>query len=125
MVSNRCMYYSFLYSTPLLPCPIYFVKGDFSFDALFGNLVNELLPSFQEEDADSLEANGNINGNDALPNGRAGQGQGQGQLTPLFPEVDALLSMFKNSCSQLVEIRKQVYIDCITLFLFCFVAFMH
>lgn len=83
-------------------------KGDFSFDALFGNLVNELLPSFQEEDADSLEANGNINGNDALPNGRAGQGQGQGQLTPLFPEVDALLSMFKNSCSQLVEIRKQV-----------------
>lgn len=82
------------------------MKGEFSFDALFGNLVNELLPSFQEEDADSLEGNSNINGNDALPNGRSAQGLSN----PLFPEVDSLLSMFKNSCSQLVELRKQVYI---------------
>ncbi|KVH89067.1 Exocyst complex component Sec10-like protein, partial [Cynara cardunculus var. scolymus] len=79
-------------------------KGDFSFDALFGNLVDELLPSFQEEDADSLEGNSNISGNDALSNGRSTQGLS----SPLFPEVDALLSMFKNSCSQLVELRKQV-----------------
>ncbi|KAJ9539389.1 hypothetical protein OSB04_032122 [Centaurea solstitialis] len=88
----------------LLSSPICFMKGDFSFDALFGNLVNELLPSFQEEDADSLEGNSNINGNDALSNGRSTQGLS----SPLFPEVDALLSMFKNSCSQLVELRKQI-----------------
>ncbi|KAF5811569.1 putative exocyst complex component Sec10 [Helianthus annuus] len=79
-------------------------KGDFSFDALFGNLVNELLPAFQEEDADSLEGNGNISGNDALSNGRSTQTQS----SPLFPEVDSLLSMFKNSCSQLVELQKQI-----------------
>ncbi|KAI7752564.1 hypothetical protein M8C21_016976, partial [Ambrosia artemisiifolia] len=79
-------------------------KGDFSFDALFGNLVNELLPGFQEEDADSLEGNSNISGTDALPNGRSTQAQS----VPLFPEVDSLLSMFKNSCSQLVELQKQI-----------------
>ncbi|PWA49597.1 exocyst complex component sec10 [Artemisia annua] len=79
-------------------------KGEFSFDALFGNLVNELLPSFQEEEADSLEGNNNISGNDTLSNGRSAQGQ----TSPLFPEVDSLLSMFKNSCSQLVELRKQI-----------------
>ncbi|XP_076897206.1 exocyst complex component SEC10b-like isoform X2 [Bidens hawaiensis] len=79
-------------------------KGDFSFDALFGNLVNELLPAFQEEDADSLEGNGNINGNDALSNGRSTQAQS----SPLFPEVDSLLSMFKSSCSQLVELQTQI-----------------
>ncbi|XP_071696691.1 exocyst complex component SEC10b [Rutidosis leptorrhynchoides] len=79
-------------------------KGDFSFDALFGNLVDELLPSFQEEDADSLELNNNINGHDSLSNGRSTQVQSN----PLFPEVDSLLSVFKNSCSQLVELRTQI-----------------
>ncbi|KAF5782129.1 hypothetical protein HanXRQr2_Chr11g0491901 [Helianthus annuus] len=93
-----------MYSMLLLSCCICFMKGDFSFDALFGNLVNELLPAFQEEDADSLEGNGNISGNDALSNGRSTQTQS----SPLFPEVDSLLSMFKNSCSQLVELQKQI-----------------
>ncbi|MFS7897252.1 putative exocyst complex component Sec10 [Helianthus anomalus] len=93
-----------MYSMLLLSCCICFMKGDFSFDALFGNLVNELLPAFQEEDADSLEGNGNISGNDVLSNGRSTQTQS----SPLFPEVDSLLSMFKNSCSQLVELQKQI-----------------
>ncbi|KAL9141452.1 hypothetical protein ABFS82_14G104400 [Erythranthe guttata] len=31
-----------------------------------------------------------------------------GVSSPLFPEVDALLSLFKNSCTQLVDLRKQI-----------------
>ncbi|KAI3746934.1 hypothetical protein L6452_09376 [Arctium lappa] len=65
------------------------MKGDFSFDALFGNLVNELLSSFLEEDDDSLEGYSNISWNDALSNGRSTQGLS----SPLLPEIDALLSM--------------------------------
>ncbi|KAK3005129.1 hypothetical protein RJ639_017853 [Escallonia herrerae] len=85
-------------------------KGDFSFDALFGNLVNELLPSFQEEETDSLEGHGNIAGADSLPNGnsRIPSDASRGLSSPLFPEVDSLLSLFQNSCSQLVDIRKQI-----------------
>ncbi|KAJ4728212.1 exocyst complex component sec10 [Melia azedarach] len=88
-------------------------KGDFSFDALFGNLVNELLPSFQEEDADSIDGHGNISGNDALPNGhkRASSDAAkfsQGLSAPLFPEVDALSSLFKDSCRELIDLRKQI-----------------
>ncbi|GAU31994.1 hypothetical protein TSUD_359390 [Trifolium subterraneum] len=39
-------------------------KGDFSFDALFGNLVNELLPSFKLEDleAEGADSQPNIDG---------------------------------------------------------------
>ncbi|KAI3412209.1 uncharacterized protein J3R85_017578 [Psidium guajava] len=88
-------------------------KGDFSFDALFGNLVNDLLPSFQEEETDSAEGHGNIIANDVLPNGtlRASADaakSAQGLSTPLFPEVDALLTLFKDSCRELVDLRKQV-----------------
>ncbi|KAI3441763.1 WRKY domain-containing protein [Psidium guajava] len=88
-------------------------KGDFSFDALFGNLVNDLLPSFQEEETDSAEGHGNIIANDVLPNGtlRASADaakSAQRISTPLFPEVDALLTLFKDSCRELVDLRKQV-----------------
>nr|DAD48679.1 TPA_asm: hypothetical protein HUJ06_018616 [Nelumbo nucifera] len=88
-------------------------KGDFSFDALFGNLVNELLPSFQEEDADSSEAQSGTVGNDVLPSGhlRAPSDAAkfaQGLFSPLFPEVDALLSIFKDSCRELIDLRKQI-----------------
>ncbi|KAH7513069.1 hypothetical protein FEM48_Zijuj12G0157400 [Ziziphus jujuba var. spinosa] len=88
-------------------------KGDFSFDALFGNLVNDLLPSFQEEETDSAEGHGNISGTDALPNGhiRALSDTAkfsQGPSEPLFPEVDKLLSLFKDSCKELVDLRKQI-----------------
>ncbi|XP_070027044.1 exocyst complex component SEC10b-like [Nicotiana sylvestris] len=82
-------------------------KGEFSFDGLFGNLVNEILPSYQEEESDAAE------GHDALPNGNlrtppdAGK-SAQGMSSPLFPEVDDLLSLFKNSCKQLVDLRKQI-----------------
>lgn len=89
------------------------MQGAFSFDGLFGNLVNEILPSYQEEESDSAEGHGNGVGSDALPNGnlRAPPDAGksaQGLSSPLFPEVNALLSLFKNSCKQLVDLRKQV-----------------
>lgn len=89
------------------------VQGDFSFDALFGNLVNELLPSFQEEEADSLEGHSNIGGRDSFPNGHLSAPSDSAKYapalsTPLFPEVEKLLSLFKDSCKELVELRKQV-----------------
>ncbi|KAK6920074.1 Exocyst complex component Sec10-like [Dillenia turbinata] len=85
--------------------------GDFSFDALFGNLVNELLPSFKEE-TDSLDAQ-SVGGNEGLPNGTMrlpsdATRSSQALLTPLFPEVDALLSLFKDSCRELVDLRQQI-----------------
>ncbi|XP_058743795.1 exocyst complex component SEC10b [Vicia villosa] len=78
-------------------------KGDFSFDALFGNLVNELLPSFKLEDLES-------EGADSLPNGhlRDANKYSQGVTSPLFPEVEKLLSLFKDSCKELLELRKQI-----------------
>ncbi|KAK8686652.1 hypothetical protein V6N13_125675 [Hibiscus sabdariffa] len=87
-------------------------KGDFSFDALFGNLVKELLPSLQEDEADSADGHG-IGGTDALPNGHTRTTSdatkvAQGLSSPLFPEVDALLSLFKDSCKELIDLRKQI-----------------
>ncbi|KAL7203312.1 hypothetical protein ACSBR2_016581 [Camellia fascicularis] len=88
-------------------------KGNFSFDALFGNLVNELLPSYQEEEADSIEGHSNIGANDALQNGhlRIPSDVGkftQGLSSPLFPEVDALLSLFQDSCRELIDLRQKI-----------------
>ncbi|KAL0387068.1 UNVERIFIED_CONTAM: Exocyst complex component SEC10b [Sesamum radiatum] len=85
-------------------------KGDFSFDALFGNLVNELLPSYLEEDTDTTDGPGS---SDAMANGHLRTPSDSGKLaqglsSPLFPEVDALLSLFKNSCKQLTDLRKQI-----------------
>ncbi|KAJ8748978.1 hypothetical protein K2173_013417 [Erythroxylum novogranatense] len=87
-------------------------KGDFSFDALFGKLVNDLLPAFLEDDADSVDGHGGI-GADALPNGHARASSdaakfAQVQASPFFPEVDALLSLFKDSCKELIDLRKQI-----------------
>lgn len=81
-------------------------KGDFSFDALFGNLVNDLLPTFKLEEAES-------DGGDALPNGHRrapsdASKYSQGIVSPLFPEVEKLLSLFKDSCKELLELRKQI-----------------
>ncbi|XP_030963287.1 exocyst complex component SEC10b [Quercus robur] len=78
-------------------------KGDFSFDALFGNLVNELLPSFQDEEADSSEGGGH-GVNDGLSNGHL---RGVA-AAPLFPEVDKLLALFNDSHKELVDLRKQI-----------------
>ncbi|KAL3497683.1 hypothetical protein ACH5RR_040415 [Cinchona calisaya] len=84
-------------------------KGDFSFDALFGNLVNELLPSYQEADADSAESHINITASDLMSNGSLRIPSDAGKsLSPLFPEVDALLSLFKNSSTQLIDLRQQI-----------------
>lgn len=76
-------------------------------------MVNELLPSFQDEETDSLGHN-NFGGNDALPNGHSRIPSDVGKFaqvlsSPLFPEVDALLSLFKNSSMQLIDLQKQVY----------------
>ena len=75
-------------------------------------MVNELLPSFQEEEADSTDGHG-IGGTDVLPNGHIRVSSdaakfAQGLSAPLFPEVDALLSLFKDSCKELIDLRKQV-----------------
>ncbi|GMJ06704.1 exocyst complex component sec10 [Hibiscus trionum] len=87
-------------------------KGNFSFDALFGSLVNELLPSFQEEEADSAGEHG-LGGSEVLPNGhvRASSNAAkfaQGPSMPLFPEVDSLLLLFKDSCKELIDLRNQI-----------------
>lgn len=89
------------------------MQGEFSFDALFGNLVNDLLPSFQEEETDISEGHSNISGHDGLSNGhmRAPSDAAkfaQGLSDPLFPEVDKILSLFKDSCKELVDLQKQV-----------------
>ncbi|KAI3711559.1 hypothetical protein L1987_70098 [Smallanthus sonchifolius] len=76
-------------------------KGDFSYDALFANLVNGMLPSFIEEEADSMEG---MSTTDTLSSGRSAKGL----LSPLFLEVETLLLIFKDSCTQLAQLRKQI-----------------
>ncbi|XP_058075146.1 exocyst complex component SEC10b-like isoform X2 [Magnolia sinica] len=83
-------------------------KGDFSFDALFGNLVNDLLPSFKEEDVDSSEGGQDILSNGHLRGSSETTKSAKGASTPLFPEVDGLLSLFKDSCRELVDLRQQI-----------------
>lgn len=55
-----------------------------------------------------------MGGNDVLPNGHgrapsdaAKFAQGLSS-SPLFPEVDSLLSLFRDSCRELIDLRKQV-----------------
>ncbi|KAG6504648.1 hypothetical protein ZIOFF_036983 [Zingiber officinale] len=71
-------------------------KGDFSFDALFGGLVNELLPSFQDDNSDAADSTG---ATEALQNGTLRGPQGLG--TPMFPAVEELLALFKDSCKEI------------------------
>ncbi|KAJ6404281.1 hypothetical protein OIU84_012460 [Salix udensis] len=108
--SNRDSKSSSVASLPLI-LDIDDFKGDFSFDALFGNLVNDLLPSFQDEEANS--ADGKVGGSDVLANGHARAPSdaaklAQGLSSPLFPEVDSLLSLFRDSCKELIDLRKQI-----------------
>lgn len=75
--------------------------------------MNELLPSFQEEETDALEGHSSITGGDSLSNGHLQRPSdsakySQALSSPLFPEVDKLLSLFKDSCKELIELRKQV-----------------
>lgn len=65
--------------------------------------MNELLPSFQEDDADGADGGG---GQDALSNGPM-RGL-QGTAIPMFPAVEDLLALFKDSCKELVDLRQQV-----------------
>ncbi|KAG0498550.1 hypothetical protein HPP92_002845 [Vanilla planifolia] len=103
MVSSRSASAS---SLPLI-LSIEDFKGDFSFDSLFGNLVKELLPSFQDEDADLVEGG---TGQDVLHNGHMRVPSDFGKLVqePLFPEVDALRSLFRDSYNELVDLRRQI-----------------
>lgn len=110
--SNRHAKSSSVSSLPLI-LDVDDFKGEFSFDALFGNLVNELLPSFQEDETDSAEGHSNISGTDTMPNGhmRAPSDTArfaQGLSDPLFPEVDKILSLFKDSCKELVDLQTQI-----------------
>ncbi|KAL6641693.1 hypothetical protein ACP70R_019874 [Stipagrostis hirtigluma subsp. patula] len=68
-------------------------KGDFSFDALFGGLVDELLPEFRGDD-----------GAAAAPT----PPPLLGAAPPVFPAVDELLGLFKHSCKELVDLRRQI-----------------
>lgn len=69
-------------------------QGDFSFDALFGGLVDELLPEYRGED-------------DAAP-APPPPPPVLGAAPPVFPAVDELLGLFKHSCKELVDLRRQV-----------------
>ena len=75
--------------------------------------MNELLPWFQDEEADSSEGghSGGIGGNDALSNGhlRGDAAKSAAAASPLFPEVDKLLALFNDSYKELVDLRKQVF----------------
>jgi hypothetical protein len=68
-------------------------KGDFSFDALFGTLVDELLPEFRGDDA---------------PGAPPPPPPVLGAAPPVFPAVDELLGLFKHSCKELVDLRRQI-----------------
>ncbi|CAN1237426.1 Exocyst complex component SEC10a [Linum grandiflorum] len=55
-------------------------------------MVNNLIPAFQEDDVDSGEGHAKF---------------AQVASSPLFPEVDALLALFRDSCKELIDLRKQ------------------
>lgn len=74
--------------------------------------MKELLPSFQEEETDT-DGHSNTSGGDSFPNGHMrvpsdAAKYAQPVSSPLFPDVEKLLSLFKDSCKELVELHKQV-----------------
>lgn len=79
--------------------------------------MNELLPSYQDDDTDAHhDGHGNIGANDVLPNGTLRISSeatkvAQGLSMPLFPEVDSLLTLFKDSCKELIDLRQQVFFN--------------
>lgn len=78
--------------------------------------MNDLLPSYKLEESES-------DGGDALPNGHLrvpsdASKYSQGIVSPLFPEVEKLLSLFKDSCKELLELRKQVCLLYLVFFIY-------
>lgn len=69
--------------------------------------MNELLPSFQDDDADSIDG---ATGLDGLPNGHMRVPSDSAKLDqePLFPEVDALRALFRDSFKELIDLKRQV-----------------
>lgn len=86
-------------------------------------LVSQLSSSCLEEITNASEGFGV---NDSIPHGHKRTQSEVGKFSqpissPLFPEVDALLSLFKNSGTQLIDLRKQVTsFDIMVNFWFCF-----
>eukprot|EP00252_Welwitschia_mirabilis_P014977 TRINITY_DN33064_c0_g1_i1.p1 TRINITY_DN33064_c0_g1~~TRINITY_DN33064_c0_g1_i1.p1 ORF type:complete len:834 (-),score=193.38 TRINITY_DN33064_c0_g1_i1:189-2690(-) len=78
-------------------------KGVFSFDELFGSLVSEYLPSFQEDDRESPDVRNNAGGQDASSNGNT-------RLLgpPQFSDAESLLSLFKDCRRELVDLSQQI-----------------
>uniref|UniRef100_A0A803MK05 Exocyst complex component Sec10 n=1 Tax=Chenopodium quinoa TaxID=63459 RepID=A0A803MK05_CHEQI len=71
----------------------------------------KLLPSYNEEDGEAADGHGNFSSNDAFSNGNfrnTDAAKGVSNSMPLFPEVDALLALFKDSCKELIDLRQQV-----------------
>lgn len=89
--------------------------------------MNNLLPSFQEESLDSLsdgviggqqhsDGLATAGGHSRMPS-ESNLKSTQGSTIPFFPEVDALLDLFKDSCKELGDLSNQVYeVHCIRLF---------
>lgn len=90
--------------------------------------MNDLLPSFLEEEADSGDGHGNIDG---LGNGHLRGGQSdasrfsQMSSAPFFPEVDGLLSLFKDACKELIDLRKQVSVSASDTVLCCLSSYFY
>ncbi|XP_078430623.1 exocyst complex component SEC10a-like [Wolffia australiana] len=82
-------------STPIL-FDLNDFKGEFSFDVLFGKVVNEILPSIQEDDLESSEGVGE------------GANLQNGRLTLLFPRVDGHLSVID---SRLQNLKKELTVQ--------------
>uniref|UniRef100_A0A0D6R2M0 Exocyst complex component Sec10 n=1 Tax=Araucaria cunninghamii TaxID=56994 RepID=A0A0D6R2M0_ARACU len=87
-------------------------KGVFSFDDLFGSLVNELLPSLQEDDTESSEGRSSTGGQDAIYNGHqrfsSETTKTSGSGPPIFSEAESLLSLFKDCQRELVDLSQQI-----------------
>ena len=75
--------------------------------------MNDLLPSFLEEEVDSGDGHGNIDGfaNGHLRGHPDASRLSQMSSAPFFPEVDGLLSLFKDACKELIDLRKQVSVS--------------
>lgn len=91
--------------------------------------MGELLPAFKSEDAEGDGGDSQANGHRRVPSDAA-KYSSQVVASPLFPEVEKLLSLFKDSCKELLELRKQVflplsisslfYFEVLILLLLCF-----
>ncbi|XP_016563799.2 cytochrome P450 94B1 [Capsicum annuum] len=91
----------------------------FSFSGLFGNLVNEIIPSYQEQESNSVKRHENGITNNALANENLralpdAEKSAQRLSTPLFPEVDAFVKnqdcgVFVSAYAEILSEEQQVH----------------